>query len=93
MNIIVTIVIIICLSVLLFNMYTYEGFRSCPCDGDVGVLPRNGLTVINPFIAPYSSTMCTDDLYILAQDAGKKNMYIDGPLQHLNSPDHVVLTN
>ncbi len=71
-----------------------EGFRSCSsCDNDLGNLPRDGLLVLNPFIAPYSVNKCVDDLYIQATDAEKTNLYLGGPLTNLSTPDHVVLTN
>lgn len=72
---------------------TGESFRSCSDCKTSGVLPLDGIIVLNPFIAPYSSNQCVDDLYIQAKDQKKSDFYLGGPLTNLSSPDHVVLTN
>jgi hypothetical protein len=69
-----------------------ESYRSCrDCDGYS--MAANGTPVLNPFIWPYSGTRCVDDIYILGHDAGIDIGTGTGPLTHLNSPDHVILTN
>lgn len=65
-----------------------ESFAPCPCDNPS--TPKS-VTVLNPFIWPYSGTPCVDDLYMLAQTR-KDDTILNtprGPLTHLNSPDHV----
>lgn len=75
-----------------FSAAAAEGYRSCrDCDGYL--MPANGITVINPFVWPYSGTQCIDDLYILNKDVGLDLGFRSGPVTHLNTPDHVVLTN
>jgi hypothetical protein len=67
-----------------------ESYRSCrDCDGNV--IAKNGTTVLNPFVWPYSGTQCVDDLYILNQDTGI-DIGSDVPMSHRNTPDHVILT-
>jgi hypothetical protein len=69
-----------------------EKYRSCrDCDGYS--MSPTGTPVLNPFIWPYSGTRCVDDIYILGKDAGIDIGTTVGPLTHLNSPDHVILTN
>ena len=69
-----------------------ENYRSCR-DCDNLHMPPNGLSVLNPFIWPYSGTSCVDDMYILNKDTGVDIGTEVGPLTHLSAPDHVVLTN
>lgn len=67
-----------------------EGLTCGGCDGYK--LPSQGLTVINPFIWPYSATGCTDVLYEL--DRGSNIDFGFPPLgQAQNTQDHVPKTN
>ena len=88
----VLLVIVILLIALYFVNARAEPYRSCrDCDGYV-VAP-NGMPVLNPFLWPYSGSRCVDDVYILSKDAGVDIGTAVTPLTHLNSPDHVLLTN
>ncbi len=67
-----------------------ETYSSCrDCDGYR--MNKSGTLVINPFIWPYSGASCVDDLYILNKDSGLDLGFNQGPLTHLNTPDHVEL--
>ena len=68
-----------------------ESFRSCR-DCDFYRMPSGGVTVLNPFVYPYSGMQCVDDLYVLRDDKGIALESSRAPLTHLNTPDHVVLT-
>jgi hypothetical protein len=46
----------------IISMLPLEGYTSCS-DCAERKLPRNGMTVLNPFIWPYSATPCIDSLY------------------------------
>lgn len=70
------------------NMRT-ENYRSCG-DCDNHNMPTNGISVLNPFIWPYSGTPCVGDLYNSDKSTDAQS---SGSLTHLNAPDHVVLTN
>ena len=89
--------VLLLIVVLLITLYftelnPREKYRSCrDCDGYS--MSPTGTPVINPFIWPYSGTRCVDDVYILGKDAGIDIGTTVGPLTHLNSPDHVILTN
>lgn len=88
----VLLLIIIFLVVLYWKDLAGESYRSCrDCDG-YQMSPK-GTPVINPFIWPYSGTRCVDDVYILGKDTGIDIGTSVGPLTHLSSPDHVILTN
>lgn len=81
-------VIIIALLLVIYLAVDWEEFAPCPCDNPA--TPK-AVTVLNPFIWPYSGTPCVDDLYQLAQDR-KDDTILNtprGPLTHLNTPDHV----
>lgn len=83
-------VIIIALLIIWFTRY--EGYRSCrDCYGLY--MPKNGMSVLNPFVWPYSGTQCIDDLYIINKDSGVDLGFKHPPLTHLNTPDHVELVN
>ena len=72
-----------------------EPFRSCTdCDktGAADRIPTGGMTVLNPFVYPYSGTSCVNDLYVLHNDADVDLGSDLGPLTHLNTPDHVAMT-
>lgn len=67
-----------------------EFFRSCrDCDTR---LPPNMPAELNPFVWPYSGTQCLDSLYSFEkQSVNAKPMTV--PMTHLNTPDHVEMTN
>jgi hypothetical protein len=84
--------IIVLLLILVIYRYNVEEFRACGgCRG--GDIPPGGITRLNPFLPPFSSTPCIDDIYIINADTGVQLGTGVGPLTHLNTPDHVVLTN
>jgi hypothetical protein len=68
-----------------------EAFRSC--NDCIGVMPRDGIAVVNPYVWPYSGISCVDDLYVLNKDTGLGLGFGSGPLTHLSTPDHVELIN
>lgn len=75
--------------VLFILFVSPEGFRDCDdCDKK---MPSTGVSVINPFVWPYSGTSHVDDLYILNHDNGVDLGFKTGPLYSLNTPDHVEL--
>lgn len=83
---------IVILLLVIYYTTPREPYRSCrDCDGYA--MAPNGTPVLNPFIWPYSGTQCVDDVYILGKDAGVDIGTGITPLTHLNSPDHVILTN
>lgn len=87
----ILLLLVIVLLLIYYINFRMEPYRSCTgCDG--GRLPDNGVTRLNPFLPPFSSTQCVDDLYIIENDTNVKLDSV-GPLTHLNTPDHVVLTN
>jgi hypothetical protein len=69
-----------------------ENYKSCRDCGNDSVA-ANGTIVVNPFVWPYSGSQCVDDLYILNKDTGVDIGTGKGPLTHLNTPDHVIMTN
>lgn len=89
--VIMTAIILVLIIILVALIYSTERFRSCrDCEGGVAA---NGTIVVNPFIWPYSGTQCVDELYALNKDSGVDIGTKRGPLTHLNTPDHVILTN
>lgn len=86
------VIVIFLIALYLSDVYPMEKYRSCR-DCDDYVMAPNGTPVLNPFIWPYSGTRCVDDVYILSKDAGVDIGTAITPLTHLNSPDHVILTN
>lgn len=88
----VIVIFLIVLYMTDFGALKSEKYRSCrDCDGYQ--MAPNGMPILNPFIWPYSGTRCVDDVYILGKDAGVDIGTNVGPLTHLSSPDHVILTN
>jgi hypothetical protein len=76
--------VIILIIVLLWHFVVRnESFKSCPCDKPAWVSPA-GSIIINPYLYPGGEAACTQ--------VGK-DMPGPGPLTHLNTPDHAVLTN
>jgi len=75
--------------------YWYDNIEHYgPCkDCDGYKMPRNGVSVLNPYVWPYSGTQCVDDLYILNKDTGTDFNFASGPLTQASAPDHVILTN
>lgn len=73
--------IILCILIIAIVAYAQlrEGFRSC-YDCDHRPLNKNGVTVLNPFIWPYSATECVDSLYL-------ENTKVQAP-KSPNVPDH-----
>jgi hypothetical protein len=81
-------VIVFCI-IIGYWYFLQENYRSCrDCNNILG----KSTPVLNPFVWPYSATNCVDDIYIRASDNGT-DYSIGAPLTHLNTPDHVVLTN
>lgn len=79
----------IVLSILLICFVSSEEFQACyQCDKR---MPINGVSVLNPFVWPYSGTPHVDDLYILNHDSGVDLGFTGGPLYSLNTPDHIEL--
>jgi hypothetical protein len=77
---------------ILVWFFRKEGYRSCSgCRG--GAMPSTGVVRLNPFLPPYSSESCVDNIYVISKDTGVDIGTDVGPLTHLNTPDHVVLTN
>lgn len=75
--------------ILLVCFASSEEFRECYwCESR---MPVNGVSVLNPYVWPYSGTNHVDDLYILNHDAGVDLGFAGGPLYSLNTPDHVEL--
>lgn len=63
-----------------------------PCNScDNTKIPSSGVTVLNPFIWPYSATSCLDGMYM--QKEIDKLASGDVPLTSSNTPDHVIQTN
>ena len=91
----IIIVIVIVLAVAWWRGWSWadipfmESFRSCSgCDGR---MYPSGMSVLNPFMYPYSGVSCVDDMYIFNHDNGLDLGFPKGPLTHLSTPDHVEL--
>ena len=90
--IIAIIAIIAIIDMLVYNYDSIENYSPCmDCDGYK--IPRNGISVLNPYVYPYSGTQCVDNLYILNKDIGTDFNFAKGPLTQASDPDHIILTN
>ena len=94
---------VICIICLIAIWYVVsgrlEGFRSCRYCADQK-LSKKGTLVLNPYVWPYSGTECIDSIYDAEHLTSADNSadytpkdFGNGPLVHLNTPDHVELTN
>ena len=89
----IALICMIVIAVLVIYYYNHiENYGPCrSCDGYK--MPRNGISVLNPYVWPYSGTQCVDDLYILNKTTGADFNFASGPLTHASDPDHSVQTN
>lgn len=74
-------VIILVIILLWYFVVRSESFKSCPCEKPAWVSPA-GSIIVNPYLYPGDG----------CSQVGK-DMPGPGPLTHLNTPDHAVLTN
>jgi len=82
-------VLIIC---ILYCWYNKESFYACPCEpGENGGAPiqARDMTVVNPYIYPYSAYPCIENIY----ENGLKMELEFAPLTHLSVPDHSPKSN
>lgn len=78
------VVIILILCLVYYFYYYKQGFKPCSNCGDIGYSFATPSAFVNPYYLPYSGTQCTDWLY---------NSGGQPAPTHMNTPDHVVLTN
>lgn len=96
MDLLIPAIVVICVMIIVVYCprMKAEPFRSCRhCDGYF--MPRAGMSVLNPFIYPYSATPCVDELYMLNKDRGIDFGFVDSARPTLTSPsapDHVAKT-
>jgi hypothetical protein len=87
-------VVVIILTALWWTGYFADGAAESfgPCYGDCGDerMPY-GITMLNPYVWPYSGTVCPDELYFQHEASGSNIGLDQPPLTHLNTPDHVIL--
>jgi hypothetical protein len=83
----IAILVVIILMLLWIVCNRAESFRSCGyCDK---VIPAQRLSVLNPFIWPYSAAADPDAAYHMSLTLAPEEV----PLTHLSTPDHVELIN
>lgn len=86
--VIIVVVIILLLLYASGNIGFVEGYAPCKGDCSQAPLPPAGVVRLNPFEWPYSAWANPDAPYMSPSAAMRV-----APLTHLNTPDHVVLTN
>lgn len=63
-----------------------------PCNDCDQRMPRNGISVLNPFVWPYSGAQSIDNLYSLGRSSGVDFGFNAPAPTHLSTPDHALLT-
>lgn len=88
-DVILMVIVIIMIYSLVFTDKA-EHWKPCSDCSYVGI-PRNGMVQINPMAWPYSAFANPDSIYLPpgTKSAPKRTV----PLTHLETPDHLVLTN
>lgn len=80
-------IVVLCVYVIIVPRT--ERYRSCnDCGGRS--IPRFGVSVLNPYVWPYSGGSCVNDMYVINRDHGIDIDFAPTP-SHLSTPDHVEL--
>lgn len=85
-------ILLILVIIVIYKYIIRESFYTCPCaPGESGGMPiqARDMTVVNPFIYPYSAEPCMGNIY----NSEIQKQLEFAPLTHLSVPDHTPKSN